>query len=139
MLTIRNPFLPVNNSKRKTNIENLFDSMFNFENLFDNSFVGMEYKKNEDGTLSITADLPGIKEEDVNIELSEDNVVSIRGERKTATSSYSVHKSFVLPDNYDTDNLKAELKDGILTLVAVNKPLPAAREPKKIPIKTNDK
>lgn len=116
----------------------VFNSMFDraFDGIFDNAFrsIGLDKKKNDDGSLLITVDVPGIKEEDINIELSDDNTVSIKGERKTATSSYSVQKSFILPESYDSETLKAELKDGVLTLTVSPKQLKSSKEPKKIPI-----
>jgi HSP20 family molecular chaperone IbpA len=82
---------------------------------------GIEYKKTEDGSLAISVDLPGIEEKDIEVEVTTDNILQIRGERKTATSSYSVDKSFSVPEVYDTDKITAHLKNGVLTLTLPGK------------------
>ncbi len=132
MIVRWNPFVPVKNSEQRS----VFDSFFN-DNFFENFFtsLGVHQTKNEDGTYSMSVDIPGIKEEDISLSL-EDNVVTIKGERKTPTSSYMMNKSFTLPEDSDIDTLKAELKDGVLTINLEAKQLPQAKEPKKIPIKT---
>jgi HSP20 family protein len=133
MLAVWNPFVPVKRTQRRS----IFDSLFD-DSLFENVFTtfGVHQAKNEDGSISMAVDLPGMKEDDINIYL-DDNVVTIKGERKTLNSTYTVDKSFTLPENCDTENLKAELKNGVLTLTLAMKPLPAAPEPKKIPITTS--
>jgi len=110
-----------------------FDKAFDFTNSYNcwNNF-GLDNKKNDDGSYVFTVDIPGIKEEDINIELLEDNVVSIKGERKTATSSYTVQKSFTVSEDCDLDSIKAELKNGVLTISLAPKQLPAPKEVKKI-------
>ena len=73
-----------------------------------------------------------IAEEDISIEV-QDNIVNIKGTRKTATSSYTVNKSFTIPEGYSSDDIKAELINGVLSLTLKGKPLPE-KEVKKIPI-----
>ncbi len=141
MLTLWDPFFPVKSkSDSKLSTKSYFDRLF--EDTFDSAFhdlfnvranYGMESKKNEDGSLTLSVDVPGIKESDLVIELS-DGVLTIKGERKTATSSYSLHKSLSVPESYDADNMVAELKDGVLSLKLASKPLPPSKEVKKIPI-----
>lgn len=131
MLAFWNPFVPVKRQEYK----DIFKSL---DSYYDNFFqsTGISQVKNEDGSFSIDVDMPGIKESEINIQLMEDNIVTIEGSRKTKTSSYTVNKSFVLPDKCDPDSLKAELKDGVLTLTLADKKLPEVKEPKKIPITT---
>jgi HSP20 family molecular chaperone IbpA len=132
MLVRWSPFMPT----VKTDHKSIFDSFFDgdiFENIFQS--MGVHQSKNEDGTYSMSVDVPGIKEQDINLSL-DDNVVTIKGERKTATSSYKVNRSFTIPDQCDPDSLKADLKDGVLTLTLTLKQLPETKEPKKIPITT---
>jgi len=132
MLVRWSPFVPV----KKPDILNMFDSFFR-DDVFENYFqsLGVHQHKSEDGTYSVSVDIPGIKEQDVSLSL-ENNIVTVKGERKTANSSYQVNKSFTLPEDCDPDTLKAELKDGVLTVSLEAKQLPEAKEPKKIPIKT---
>ena len=93
----------------------------------------------------IKADLPGMKKEDVKISFSEGQL-SISGERvqereSKDTKCYRVertygkyYRSFNLPKEIKKDKIKAEFKDGQLTIT-----IPKAEEvkPKEIEIKIN--
>jgi HSP20 family protein len=75
----------------------------------------------------VTAELPGVKKEDVCIEV-EENVLSIRGEKRSEREetkdrthfverSYGAfHRSFTLPSNADLDQIKASVEDGVLSV-----------------------
>jgi HSP20 family protein len=90
----------------------------------------------------VEAELPGMKKEDISLEL-ENNVLSIRGERKFERKeegenyhfmerSYgSFYRSFSLPKNVDGEKIGAEYKEGVLTVT-----LPKKEEvkPKKVEI-----
>jgi HSP20 family molecular chaperone IbpA len=73
--------------------------------------------------IQIVAQLPGLTEKDVNVEVGSD-VVTIKGEKKeekSANNSFStVSQSFVrtvqLPCKVDGDKVKATLKNGVLTV-----------------------
>lgn len=141
MLSLWNPLIPVKTqSDSKMSVKSYFDRLF--EDTFDNAFNdlfqiptgwGIESKKNEDGSLAVSIDVPGIKESDLSIEIDK-NILIVRGERKTATSTYKLNKSISIPEGYDTDQITAELKDGVLSINIIGKPLPPAKEVKKIPI-----
>lgn len=144
MLALWNPFLPVERVKSDSRLspKSYFDRLFEdtwSAAIHDLSLMpaslGIESQKKEDGSLNVAIDVPGMKESDLTIEI-DDNILTVKGQRKTATSSYSVHKSFTIPEGYETENVKAELKDGVLTLNLVGKPLPPPKEVKKIPIVT---
>jgi HSP20 family protein len=89
------------------------------------------------------ADLPGIKREDVELNLT-GNRISITGKREAKTRkegencfmmerSYgSFTRSFNLPDGVDPNRVSADLKEGVLTLVLPKVP---EVQPKKIEIK----
>ena len=93
----------------------------------------------------ITADLPGIKKEDVKISVS-DGKLSISGERKqeeeTKEAKYhriertfgKYYRSFTLPKEIKEDKIKAAFKDGQITVT-----IPKAEDvkPKEIAIKVN--
>jgi HSP20 family protein len=91
----------------------------------------------------IKAELPEMKKEDVNITL-QNGVITIAGERKHVKedqdeSSLRVEsfygtfsRSFALPDGIDNSAIRAESKDGILS---VHIPKTPAEMPKKIDIK----
>ena len=88
------------------------------------------------------ADLPGVKEEDVELSLS-GNMLTISGkkeeEHKEESEQYyamertygSFSRSFSLPDSVDSEHVTAELKGGVL---AVNVPKRPEAQPKKIAI-----
>lgn len=139
MLSLWNPFLPVKSlSDSKMSAKTYFDRLF--EDSFNSAFQdlscyssGIESKKLENGNLLISIDVPGIQESDLSIEISSD-ILTINGKRKTETSSYSLHKSLSIPKGYNTDNIIAELKDGVLTIKMDQVSLDS-KESKKIFIK----
>ena len=82
----------------------------------------------EDNSFSITAEVPGMNKDDIDIEVV-DNSLTIRGERKWESENSEgrtfhrveraygrFERSFYLPDNVDTENIKAVFKDGLLSL-----------------------
>ena len=95
----------------------------------------------------LRADLPGMKEEDVAIEL-EDNVLTISGERKAEHEDrqegyYRVERAFgafsrslTLPKGVDAEAVTAAFTDGVLE---VRIPKPEERKPRKIAIGVGDK
>ena len=96
-----------------------------------------------DGEIEITAELPGLEEKDVQINVS-DNVLTIRGEKKgekedkqkdyrVVERSYgSFYRALELPAGIDHDKIKANISKGVLK---VTLPKPAAKQAKKIDVK----
>lgn len=90
----------------------------------------------------ISADLPGIKQEDLSIHMEGNNLV-LKGERKAETLGEGEHthrvekqygafqRSFSLPMTVQRDAIKASLKDGVLR---INIPKRDEAKPKVIPI-----
>ncbi|HET8977134.1 MAG TPA: Hsp20/alpha crystallin family protein [Solirubrobacteraceae bacterium] len=90
----------------------------------------------------LRADLPGMSEADVNIEL-EDNVLTISGERKleheerragyyrVERSSGAFRRSLTLPEGVDASAVKATFDRGVLE---VSIPKPEQRIPRKVQI-----
>jgi HSP20 family protein len=90
----------------------------------------------------LKADLPGLAENDVNIEV-EDNVLTISGERKSEREDrkegyYRVERSFgsfrrslTLPEGVDAESVKASFERGVLE---VHVPKPEERKPRKVAI-----
>ncbi len=95
-----------------------------------------------DDDFVLRADLPGLTEGDVNIEL-EDNVLTVSGERKAEReerkegyyrverSSGSFSRSLTLPEGVDPDAIKASFDKGVLE---VRIPKPEERKPRKVAI-----
>ncbi len=93
----------------------------------------------------IRAELPGVSKNDVNISVT-DNRLTVKGEKRqeseTEGKNYhrverrygSFQRSFTLPRNVETANIKAGYTDGVLTLT-----IPKAEEakPTEIPIAAN--
>jgi HSP20 family protein len=106
--------------------------------LFAPSF---DVKENKEGYV-FRADLPGVKEEDLEIALT-GNRLTISGKREqerreqgetyyaTERSYGSFSRAFTLPDGTDGENVKAELKNGVLQVVVPKKP---EVQPRKITI-----
>lgn len=86
----------------------------------------MDIKETKDA-FEISADLPGLKKEDVNISLK-DGILTISGERKYENEKKDQDKyymervygnfsrSFSLPSDVKEKEIKANLKNGVLTI-----------------------
>jgi HSP20 family protein len=96
-------------------------------------------------SLVLKADLPGLREEDVQIEVR-DNVLTISGERKAEFEDkqngyYRVERSFgrfarslTLPDGVNADAIAASFDNGVLEVTI---PKPEERKPRRIEIGSN--
>ncbi len=96
-----------------------------------------------DKEIEITAELPGLEEKDVQINVA-DNVLTIRGEKKAEKEqkdknyrlverSYgSFERSLELPKGVDLDGIKASIDKGVLKVVV---PKPAPAQVKKVEVK----
>ena len=90
----------------------------------------------------LRADLPGISESDVNVEL-DDNVLTISGERKSETeqrskgvyrverASGSFSRSVTLPEGVDAESIQANFDNGVLE---IRIPKPEQPKPRKVQI-----
>lgn len=97
----------------------------------------------QSGELVVRADLPGLKKEDVKVELTDEGLI-LRGERKReheqregqmyrSERSYgSFYRSIALPEGAKTDQVKAQFNDGVLEVTI---PMPEEqRRRREIPI-----
>ena len=101
----------------------------------------MDLAETEDAFV-LRADLPGVSQEDVHIEL-EDTVLTVSGERKSDHEAkgegfYRVERTFgafsrslTLPKGVDPEAVAASFSDGVLE---VRIPKPEARKPRRIAI-----
>lgn len=149
----------MNNLVRRKPIGNLFNLHNEMGRLFGDLLSSQDNEGNTENAswmptvdiseteqgFEIHAELPGVKESDVNISVS-DNLLTIKGEKqaeeKTDEKNFhrverrygSFQRSFTLPRQVDTTQIKAGYKDGILTLT-----IPKAEEakPTEIPISTD--
>lgn len=99
--------------------------------------------KETKANIVLRADMPGVKAEDVNVELH-GNQLTITGRRSREEKqegdrytlmerSYgSFVRAFTVPDGLDSKALEAELKDGVLTLTLPKVP---EAQPQKITVR----
>jgi len=126
--------------------------------LFENSFPGRSENSalttwapavdiyETENELVLKADLPDINEKDLDIRV-ENNMLTIRGERKfeqeVKEENYlriertygSFSRSFSLPNTVNTEGIKAEYKNGVLT---VELPKRAESKPKQVKINVSN-
>lgn len=89
------------------------------------------------------ADLPGVKEADLDVRLTQ-NRLAVSGKREsektdkgdtyyTYERAYgSFTRTFTLPEGVDADKIRAELKEGVLTIELPKRP---ELQPKKVAVK----
>ena len=87
---------------------------------------GVDIIDNENNMV-IKADLPGVEKENVEVDVK-DRVLTIKGERsyeneikeenfcRKERAYGKFHRSFTLPTDVDPDSIKAEFKDGVLSI-----------------------
>ncbi len=96
-----------------------------------------------DDALVLRADIPGIKPDDVKIEV-EDNVLTVSGEHREETEEKEEHymrrerrygsfsRSMALPEGVTADDIGATTEDGVLEVTI---PAPKAAEKQKVEVK----
>ncbi|MGH9381392.1 MAG: Hsp20/alpha crystallin family protein [Thermoanaerobaculia bacterium] len=117
-------------------IHRLFDQAFNdflspltaSEEVSDRAWIPAVDVHEADDTLTVTAELPGLRKQDVDITL-EDNVLKLSGERRFEKDEKreSYHRieraygrfsrSFTLPRNVDRSRVEAQFENGLLKIV----------------------
>jgi len=118
-----------------------FESMLRrFDELFDDMVRSVPFRfevssfsprvdiVEDENNVYIHAELPGVAKEDVKVTISEDRVLTIRGEkkqeRKVETQNFlrmerlfgSFCRSFALPENVAVAKVDAKFENGILTI-----------------------
>ncbi len=111
----------------------------------DLSFIPIVNTREADSAYYIEVELPGIKKENISIDVNDDTL-TISGERKTKEHSeddifYKVEslygkfeRSFALPEDVDTNKIEASSKNGVLE-IKIPKIEKLQKTPKKIEIK----
>jgi HSP20 family protein len=122
-------------------------NFFGFDTFFDMGLrkssttytPNFEVKETDDNFV-LTADVPGIKKEDIDLSLH-GNVLTVSGsrqaeERKESETYYlyerqygSFARSFTMPDEANVDQVTAEMDNGVLTITMAKK---AESKPRKI-------
>ena len=135
--------LVVNPQPFSRDVDRLFDAFFGGDREGARRWVPpMDLVEAEDHFL-LKADLPGMGEDDVSIEV-QDGTLTISGERKAEHESRergwyriershgSFSRSLTLPDGVDAEGISAEFDRGVLT---VRIPKPEERKPRRVAIK----
>jgi HSP20 family protein len=130
-------------------LQRQFDQAFN-----DSAFAGATESPSwipsvdihqESDKFVVRADLPGVEPKDINV-TAENGVLTVSGERKFERSEEARNGSryervegrflrrFTLPDNVQTDSIRARHSNGVLELTI---PKAAAPEPKRVTVETH--
>jgi HSP20 family protein len=127
----------------------------NLDNLFGQFFAGTELEsktakvpavniKKDEKEIVLELMAPGFEKEEIKINL-EENILTVAGEKKTETkeenetytrrefTAASFSRSFSLPENVNSEEIKAEFKNGIL-FVSIPKKAEEKKEAKSISI-----
>lgn len=134
-----------------------FDSLFNdffpaagglpARDAGDGSLAGMRVDVHEtDDTYEIHADLPGVRKEDIEVTLLND-VLTVSASKRTEAekkkkgkviwrerSHGAISRSFSVSPGVGEKDIRADFKDGVLTLSVPRRAEPAAPESRRIPI-----
>jgi HSP20 family protein len=129
-------------------MDSLFDDFFG--DLFDGRQTDLARGWNpkvdifeEDDQFVVKAELPGVEKDKIAIDIN-GRVLTVKGERASENEvkeknyyrrecAYGTfQRSFTLPNETDSEQIKAEYKDGVLR---VSIPKPEARQPKKITVR----
>ena len=136
-LTRWDPFAEL--GERQTRFDRMFDELTDGRERAWTPAIDIE---RDNGNLVVRADIPGIKPEDVKIEV-ENNILTISGERKSEREDrkdgyYRVERAFgsfrrslKLPEGVDPESVQASFERGVLE---VHVPKPEDRKPRKVEI-----
>jgi len=129
----------------RRNISDLFDDFFSLKpsGFFDSSWVPAIDVDEDNKGIYIKAEIPGIDEKNLEVNV-ENNILTIKGEKSEESRRGddkrslimerrygSFQRSIRLPEGIKSDQIKAEFKNGLLTL---DIPKEKMEEPKKIRI-----
>jgi HSP20 family protein len=130
----------------QNNIDRMFERFLGGELPGERSTLWMPSVESytKDGQLVFKAELPGVDPKDLDVSISERELV-IKGERKSEKGEKeqnyayreivygSFERQFALPEGVKTDELKANFTNGILEITM---PAPAVTKARKIEIET---
>ena len=127
-------------------VNRLFNTLFDLSDSGVQRWVPAMDLTEADDHFVLKADLPGLGEDDVSIEI-QDNTLTISGERKAEHEErqrgwYRVERSFgrfsrslSLPEGIDPDAVAAQFDKGVLE---VRIPKPEERKPRRVTIKAGN-
>lgn len=122
---------------QKSPFSDLVTQFQNLANEFDRGFMPSTFRggidmdfspavdiEEKDGKYLVSADLPGMKKEEIKIDL-EDNVLTISGERSNESKGEGKYiervygkflRSFTLPSQVEPDQIEAHFENGVLQI-----------------------
>ncbi len=142
----KNSGLPKSFQSFQTDVDRLFDGFFNDFGRFSSSLINKGRAgsfspkidiSDDESSIEINAELPGLDEKDIQVSLKED-VLTIKGEKKSGDEKkdkdfYRVERRFGrfersirVPREIDAENINASFKNGVL-----NVSLPKSEKPKE--------
>ncbi|KAK2631476.1 17.9 kDa class II heat shock protein [Eucalyptus grandis] len=99
------------------------------------------------GSYAFVVDMPGLGSGDIKVQVEDDNVLVISGERRREEEKEGAKylrmerrvgkfmRKFVLPENANTEAVSAVCRDGVLTVTVEKLPPPEPKKPKTIEVK----
>jgi len=128
-------------------IDRVFDDIFSQKPLFVEGWNPELDVKEDNQSIHITAEVPGLSQNDINVTLVK-NVLTISGEKKEEREEKddknnvllserrygSFCRSIMVPEGIKPDAVKAEYKNGVLS---IDLPKEEAAQPKKIEVKVH--
>jgi len=121
-----------NTVKNKNPFADLFESNLNdllFGKSLRDEVARTTVTENE---VTIKIDIPGVKKEDVDIEIDKD-ILTVKAVRKDLQKEEKIIKSWTVSAFFDKLNITSKLEDGVLTVI-LPKTEQAKREKIKIPV-----
>ncbi|XVE97735.1 hypothetical protein REPUB_Repub03eG0044100 [Reevesia pubescens] len=98
----------------------------------------------------VVIDMPGLKQDQVKVQVEEGNLLVVSGERKREKEKDrgvkfikmerrlgKYLKKFQLPENADTDKISASYQDGVLTVTVEKKSPPEPMKPKTVEVQVS--
>lgn len=123
-------------------MDQVFDSFFGSGNGHAPGYSAPASLWEEEGRWCVEVDLPGVKQEDIDITLAK-NSLRIAAERKGPEDRKYWHQEraygrferlFTLPETVNPESIEAELRDGVLHLTLAKRP---ESQPRKIAVKAS--
>jgi len=119
-------------SKRMSNLVDEFEKGFSFEY---GGFAPRVDIAEDEKSVILHAELPGIRKEDVKVSINDEKVLTIKGSKKRVEAEGESQKnfirlersygeftrSFVLPENINTDSINAKYDSGVLEITLQKK------------------
>lgn len=97
-----------------TTFDGFFGGFFPEKNYSTTKQTGCNITTTDNETI-IKLDVPGVKKEDINVEINND-ILTIKAYRKDLEKEQTTIKSWKLNPNFDTSKISSKLEDGVLTI-----------------------